>query len=138
MAKSEDHKKSLWVLSLGYWVLLAIFGLVAVLTEEVYAGFIAFFCVFFFIVTPISFFLSKLSFLIYYNEIFLCGVRRISYACSQMGRKDPKVIMWWEPIFCVYWSWLIKFINPAILYFIFLGIIKDDITTPYEGYSNGW
>jgi len=127
-----------WVLSLGYWVSLCIIGIVTVLLEEVYAGFVAFFVVFLIIVTPASFMLSGIPFMEYYNEVFLCGVRRIAYACSQMSRKDPKVIMWWEPIFCVYWCWLIKFINPAILWFIFLGIIKDDINNPYEGYSIGW
>lgn len=46
--------------------------------------------------------------------------------------------MWWEPIFCVYWCWLIKYINPAILFYIFMGILIDDIRKPYEGYGAGW
>lgn len=108
---------------------------------DFYAGFGAFFCIFFLIVVPASYMVVKpkiSSFTEYYNEIFLCGVRRISYACSQMSRTDPKVIMWWEPIFCVYWSWLIKFINPAILWFMLIGIMKDDIGKAYGGYSIGW
>jgi hypothetical protein len=41
-------------------------------------------------------------------------------------------------MFCIYWSFLIKFINPAILYFIFMGILIDDIRVPYGGYGTAW
>ena len=55
-----------------------------------------------------------------------------------MTRIDPKVQMYWEPVFYIYWSFLIKYINPAILYYIFMGILVDDIRVPYGGYGAGW
>lgn len=55
-----------------------------------------------------------------------------------MGREDPRKVMWWEPIFNIYWSFLIKFVNPAALYFMFMGILIDDIKKPYGKYSTGW
>lgn len=55
-----------------------------------------------------------------------------------MGRADPKQVMWWEGAFCFYWSFLIKFVNPAALYYMFIGILKDDIKSPYSNYSAGW
>lgn len=57
-----------------------------------------------------------------------------------MGRPDDAktTVMWWEPAFVLYWGLLIKFVNPCLLYFIFIGILKDDIAKPYGGYSAGW
>jgi len=55
-----------------------------------------------------------------------------------MGRDDPKTVLWWEPIFCIYWSFLIKFVNPAALYFMFIGILLDDIKVPYGNYGPAW
>lgn len=55
-----------------------------------------------------------------------------------MGRDDPRKKLWWEPVFCIYWSFLIKFVNPAALYYMFLGILLDDIKKPYGDYAIGW
>ena len=41
-------------------------------------------------------------------------------------------------MFCVYWSFLTKFINPAALYFMFIGILYDDIKKPYGNYGASW
>lgn len=46
--------------------------------------------------------------------------------------------MWWEPAFAFYWGILIKYINPALLYFIVVGIVKTDVTKPYEKYASHW
>lgn len=55
-----------------------------------------------------------------------------------MGRDDVRKKLWWEPVFCIYWSFLIKFVNPAALYYMFLGILLDDIKKPYGDYAIGW
>lgn len=68
----------------------------------------------------------------------MCGVRRIAYSCSQVGREDPMKKLWWEPAFALYWGLCIKFISPCVLLFMLLGILKNDIDKPYEGYSKGW
>jgi len=46
--------------------------------------------------------------------------------------------MWWEPAFALYWGLVIKFVNPCLLYFIVVGILKNDISKPYGAYSAGW
>lgn len=138
MAKSVGHRKSIMWLSISYWTLLLIIGTVATLTNSVRVGFITMSLVWILICVPISFKLSGLTLGEWYDDCLLTGVKRISYACSQMGRTDPRTKMWWEPIFCIYWSFLIKFINPAALYFMFMGILLDDIKKPYGGYAIGW
>lgn len=45
---------------------------------------------------------------------------------------------WWEPGFVGYWCLTVKYINPAILYFILVGLLKQDIETMYGDYSTGW
>ena len=46
--------------------------------------------------------------------------------------------MWWEPLFCIYWSFLIKYINPAILYYIFMGIFLHDLRNPFNDLAVNW
>jgi hypothetical protein len=74
----------------------------------------------------------------WYEEICMCGVRKIAYSCSQVGRVDPLVKLWWEPIFALYWGLCIKYISPCVLTFMIVGIFKNDLNKPYEGYSTGW
>ena len=74
----------------------------------------------------------------WYEEVLMCGVRRIAYSCSQVGREDPLKKLWWESAFALYWGVCIKFISPCVLLFMLLGILKNDIKEPYEGYSSGW
>jgi len=47
-------------------------------------------------------------------------------------------MMCWEPVFAFYWGFLVKFFNPAVLFCIVIGILKNDIMDPYEGYSDRW
>lgn len=70
----------------------------------------------------------------------MCGVQRIAYSCSQMGRPEgqEKIIMWWENAFAVYWCVLVKFVNPMLLMFIMVAAFKGDIESSYEGYGTGW
>jgi hypothetical protein len=74
----------------------------------------------------------------WYNQIVMCGVRKIAYSCSQVTRVDPMVKLWWEPAFALYWGLCIKFISPCVLSFMLLGILKSDIEEPYGDYSLGW
>lgn len=88
----------------------------------------------------VGFVLAKVSWSEYANDILLCGVRKIAYSCSQMGRPEgkEKEVMWWEPAFCVYWGVLVKFVNPMLLMFIMVAAFKKDIDEPYEGYGSAW
>jgi len=121
IAKSNKHKNSLYVLSFGYWIPLMIITIVFTITKDNTLGYIIFaVCQLLVIIT--SFIISGMPFGQWYNEIMMCGVRKIAYACSQITRKDENEVMWWEPIFAFYWGITTKFINPCILMFILLGI----------------
>ena len=70
---------------------LLIVGIVFVLTELIWVGIIVFIVgLFAFILIP-SYMMSKLSFQQWYAEVALCGVRRIGYSMTKMGR-DGNVI----------------------------------------------
>jgi SNF family Na+-dependent transporter len=95
MTFSEGHKKSLQYLTFSFWMYLLIVGIVFVLTELIWVGIIVFIVgLFAFILIP-SFMISKLSFQQWYAEVALCGVRRIGYSMSKMGR-EGNVVQWWE------------------------------------------
>jgi len=138
MALSEGHRRSLLVLGVSYWFLLIVIVTPCVVYDEVTVGMGLYVGLFLLVATPLSFKTSELSGGEWYNEIWMCGVRKIAYSCSQMGRADPKVMLWWEPLFCAYWGLLIKFINPAILYAIVIGILCNDINKSYGDYAMGW
>ena len=135
---SPGHRKSILWLSISYWTSLIIIGAVGTMTNAVMVSFLTFVGLFVFMNLPVSFWLSELTASQWYNEVVLTGVKRIAYSCSQLTRHDPKVQMWWEPLFCIYWSFLIKFINPAILYYIFMGIFIHDLRIPLNGYAVHW
>ena len=140
MDKSEHHKKSLQILGFGYWICLLIIAIVTTILDAQKWGFL-FFAITLILICVGSFFAAKkapMDFYEWYNDILMCGVRRIAYSCSQVGRSDPMTKMWWEPAFALYWGLCIKFISPCVLFFMLLGILKNDIKEPYEGYSTGW
>lgn len=82
MAKSAGHRKSILWLTISYWTMLLIIGLVATLTNAVAVGFITMSLVWILICVPISFKLSGLSAGDWYNDCLVTGVKRIAYACS--------------------------------------------------------
>ena len=82
---------------------------------------------YFCICVPVAYYFSKLSLKAFYDDVFLSGVRKISYSFTKLGRKDPEVEECWESVFLLYWGFLIKFINPYILLFILVNIFKEDV-----------
>jgi len=82
MGKSPGRRKSILWLTISYWTMLLIIGLVATLTNAVAAGFISFALVFSLICVPVSWKLSGLGVKDWYNDCCVTGVKRISYACS--------------------------------------------------------
>lgn len=137
MAKSEAHSKSLLFLSFSYWGGLLTTALITTIMDEVQIGFIVF-GIIFVISSIVSFVISGLPFWTFYEEVYMCGVRKIGYACSQMGRFEKSKKQWWEPAFVFYWGVLIKFVNPCLLTFILFGIMKTDLTKPYGDYPAIW
>lgn len=86
-----------------------------------------------------SYFIAKdLGFSGWYNEICMCGVRKLGYSFSNLGRRDLAVKEWWEALFVFYWGFTIKYLIPAVLWIILCGGFKNSINNPYGGYSAGW
>jgi solute carrier family 6 GABA transporter-like protein 1 len=138
LQRSPQHALSLKYLSFSFWTYLLIVGLIFVLLEEVPVGIavlaagILLFCL-----LP-SFLLSKLPFPQWYAQICMCGVRRLAYSMSKLGRKEPDQVQWWEPAFALYWGFTIKYFVPSVLWFLLVGNTKADIDNPYGKYAAHW
>jgi hypothetical protein len=78
--------------------------------------------------------MSGLSFSDWYNDICMCGVRKLGYSMTMLGRSDEKVIEWYEKFFVFYWGFCVKYLIPATLWFIVVGKAIADIKEPYGGY----
>jgi len=69
----------------------------------------------------------------WYCDIVMCGVRRIGYSMSKLGREnegdDAGKEQWYEKYFVFYWCVTIKYLIPCVLWFILLYVIKKDWTT---------
>ncbi len=134
--KSDNHAKSLLALGIGYWACLTILALVFVLIEKITIGLFVTAGVILLVVSPISFFVSKMSLKDWYNDIWMCGVRKLGYSMSMLQRGEDGKIKAWEPFFVFYFGFTIKFSTPVALMFIFINAIKRNVETPYGGYSN--
>lgn len=137
MNKTEGHRKAIMFLGIWYWMSLVIIGTVTIFTETAIIGMAIYFPIFL-VAVLMGYFMSKLSLVDYYNEVLMCGVRKIGYACSQMGRTNKRERQCWEPYFVLYWGLTVKFINPMLLYFILMSILKNDLAAPYGGYQVYW
>ena len=104
----EKQKWSAGVSIFGYWFCLILISGITVPYEYAGVGGIVFFFSQLVIVNPLSLYLFKGSVYKWYRTIFFCGVRRISYSFTKMGR-DPgsTEVEWWEHIFMVYWAFCI-------------------------------
>jgi len=85
--RSPGHKKAIYIITVGYWFTLLFVGVIFTLLEDNVLGFIVF-GVSQLISVIVAFIASGLSAKEFYEEIFMCGVKRIALSCSQLGRKD--------------------------------------------------
>ena len=136
--KSANHEASLKYLTYSFWGIVLVFGIIFPALKMIPVGLIlSVVAILLFSILP-SFFLSKLPAAEWYNDIVMCGVRKIAYSMTVLGRKDPKVKGWWEPIFVFYWGFCIKFGIPLVLFFILINTCINAAAKPYGGYSTGW
>mmetsp|Transcript_38557 Transcript_38557/g.58700 ORF Transcript_38557/g.58700 Transcript_38557/m.58700 type:complete len:403 (-) Transcript_38557:56-1264(-) len=133
--KSSNHATGLLVLFFGFWGSISILALIFVLIEKITIGLIVTSAVVLLVVSPLSFAMSKMSLKDWYNEIFMCGVRKLGYSMSMLNRDDDGKMKAWEPYFVFYFGFTIKFSTPVALMFIFINAIKRNVETPYGGYS---
>jgi hypothetical protein len=136
--KSPAHKKSLTYLTMSYWSILLIIGTIFPIIEKIYIGIPVFLGLFIFLALIPSFFMSGLSFSDWYNDIAMCGVRKLGYSMTMLGRDEPSIKKWYEPFFVFYWGFCIKYLIPTTLWFIMIGKIVADIKDPYGGYATKW
>lgn len=86
--KSENHNTSLKYLTFSFWGFVIIFGIVFPAIKMIAIGLcVTIGAIFLFSLIP-SYFLSKLSFSEWYNEICMCGVRKIGYSMTMLGRPE--------------------------------------------------
>ena len=139
MEKSDVHRTSLWVLSGSFWFILIVCGVIFVAAGEVQLGIlILLVCLLFLSLLPSFFFGRSLGFWGWYNDIAMCGVRKLGYSMSMLGRDDPTVRLWYEPLFVFYWGFTIKYLVPCVLWLILCSSVKNDFEKPYGGYDLGW
>jgi hypothetical protein len=125
-------------LTFTFWGLLFILGIVFPAVNQTKIGIPVFIgCLIFIGLIP-SFMLSKLTFGEWYNEIAMCGVRKLGYSMTMLGRSTEGVKEWYEPLFVFYWGFCVKYLIPTTLWFILVGKFKADFETPYGGYSTKW
>jgi SNF family Na+-dependent transporter len=140
--KGENYRKSLSFLTYGYSIFLFICGVWSINQDTGKYGMLAFLGCLSCFVLPISFLYSELRVMEWYTEIVMCGVRRIGYSMSKLGRdnygEEKGKEKWYEQYFVFYWCVTIKYLIPAALWFILLYVIKKDLTKPYGNYKLYW
>lgn len=130
---------SLLYLTISYWVLVCLIGIIFVAAESVTSGVIVLFVTILLVSLLPSFFIGKeLGFSGWYNEIAMCGVRKLGYSFSNLGRSDLAIKEWWEPIFVFYWGFTVKYLIPAVLWFILCTGFRKALDAPYGGYAAHW
>ena len=67
----------------------------------------------------------------WYHEIVLCGVNKVSMSITDLSEPSSTRRRPWMIFFEAYFGITIKFINPAILTFIFMSNLADDFDQSY-------
>jgi len=149
-AKGEKYRRSLKVLTYGFWVFLFIVGCWATSDRSPKAGMLYFMGVVSCVVLPASYWVCDTDLDDWYVNVVMCGVHKISYSMSSISRRaaqaeedfdasqmiDDK--LWWEPIFALYFCLTVKYIIPGALWFVVLNSAQLDIDKPYGGYDSVW
>ena len=130
--------KSLNYLTLTYWGLLIVLGIVFPALNLTYLGIPIFVVCLVCIGFIPSYKLSRLSFSDWYNDIAMCGVRKLAYSMTMLGRKTEGVKEWYEQFFVFYWGFCVKYLIPTALWFILINKVIADIKAPYGKYSTKW
>jgi SNF family Na+-dependent transporter len=124
---SPSHAKSLKWMHLLYWI--------PMITLAFYANF-AFEAsfeigIYLIILTSlialfVSYKVSGLKSRVWYHEIMLCGVDKLSMSITSISNDDSSR-SWWMLVFEGYFAIMIKFANPAVLTFLIIQNFKADL-----------
>lgn len=140
MKKSTGHTKALTYLAVSFWLFVIVLGAIFTSIEMKVVGLLVIIgCTILLSLLP-SFFLSGLGLKEWYEDIMMCGVKKIAYSMTKLGRPAdaPSVKLWYEPLFCFWWGLTIKYGIPLVLYILMVDQIKRDVASPYGGYAAGW
>ena len=131
-AMSPNHAKSLKWMGLLYWlpvIAITFYSNFAFSQEYLFiAGYLIIFVVFISLV--ISWMISDMPFELWYHEIMLCGVDKLSMSITSLSNSDGSR-SWWMLLFEGYFAITIKFVNPAVLCHLIITNLKADLDVPY-------
>jgi SNF family Na+-dependent transporter len=128
---SPLHAKSLKWMHLLYWIPMVTIAFYANFAFQssfeigVYLIFVTSLIALF-----VSFKVSKMKARHWYHEIMLCGVDKLSMSITSLSNSDGSR-SWWMLLFEGYFAIMIKFANPAVLIFLIIQNLKDDLDQPY-------
>lgn len=76
----------------------------------------------------------------WYHHVFFCGVRRLGFSLTKLSRDEDKrdVAQPWEHYFNFYWCFCIQYMTPALLWFVLIGALVDNINDPFGEYIIRW
>ena len=88
MDMSPRHKASALISVLGYWVCLLGISIPMVAIDQSGWGALAFILSQIFVIFPLSYFVSGMKFWYWWHHVLFCGVRRLGYSFTKLGRED--------------------------------------------------
>jgi len=132
-SRSPHHQKSSRLLGLFFWF--------PVITGSFFLNFaikgtLAWGPAIFIPTTAVAFIVSKsvskMPMNQWYYEIVLCGVNKLSMSLTDITDESRRR-RWWMQYFEGYFGIMIKFVNPAVLIYMFFSNMADDMDEPYGG-----
>ena len=132
--KSENHHRALKTLGVFFWMPVVIISFYANFGfgEQKVIG-IGVLVAILLMAMLISYCSSKMSFGVWYHEIFFAGVSKLSWSVTSISYPDEDIEMrkWWMPLFEAYFGLSIKYFNPALLTFMLFENVSNDLASPY-------
>ena len=136
LTKGPAVMRATYISIIGFWVPLIAVSFATVFTDTAQYGVAGFVGLQLLIVFPISYLVSGLSLHQWYCKVLFCGVRRLGYSISMLGRDDMQSMGWWEKYFVFYWGVSVQYVSPALLWFMLVMNLKTDIDSGgYGDYS---
>lgn len=135
----KSSKTSVWILFGGYWgstVLMGILSLFAFPNGAIW-GMIANWVIIF-IFAAISYFTSGQNPQIWYEKVFLYGVRKLARGMTSLEHDKFKA-PWWRGPFELWWGFSIKYFIPWAIWFLLMFTLKADLdpnTYSHNSYGN--
>lgn len=76
---------------------------------------------------------SGLPFGLWYHEVFMAGVSKLSWSVTSISYPDDDIEYraWWMSSFEAYFGIAIKYLNPALLTFLLMENLAADMKSPY-------